>query len=53
MCYGYHIKLEEPLMQAKNVDDMTFVAFKGQQRSNIENNALWLPNLVRRTTDAS
>ena len=32
---------------------MTFVEVRGQQRSNIENNALWLPNLVRRTADAS
>ena len=38
-------------MQAKNVDD--FVEVKGQQGSNIVNNALWLPDLARRTADAS
>ena len=31
---------------------MTFLEVKGQQRSNIVNSALWLPNLVRRTPDA-
>ena len=31
---------------------MTFVEVKGQQRSNIVKNALWSPNLVRRTDDA-
>ena len=32
---------------------MTFMEVKGQQRSNIENNALRLPSLVIRTADAS
>ena len=32
---------------------MTFMAVKGQQRSNVVNYALWLPNLVRRIADAS
>ena len=31
---------------------MYFVDVKGQQRSNIVNNALYLPNLVSRTADA-
>ena len=31
---------------------MTFMEVKGQQRLNRVNNALWLPNLVRRTADA-
>ena len=32
---------------------MTFTEVKGQQRSNVVNNILWLPNLVRRIPDAS
>ena len=32
---------------------MTFTEVKGQQRSNVVNNMLWLPNLVRRILDAS
>ena len=32
---------------------MTFMEVKGQQRSSIVNYALWLPNLVKRTADAS
>ena len=31
----------------------TFMEVKGQQRSNIVNNDLWLPNLVRRFADTS
>ena len=31
----------------------TFIEVKGQQRSNIVNNDLWLPNLVRRFADTS
>ena len=84
MYYGYHIWSKEPLMQAKNDDDlhrasevkcgklcamatifgqmnrrcklrimMTFMEVNSQQRSNIVNYATWLPNLVRRTADAS
>ena len=43
---------KEILMQAKNDDDL-YAEVKGQKRSNIVNNAIWLPNLVRRTADAS
>ena len=32
---------------------MTFMEVKGQQRSNIVNNALWLPNVVKGIADAS
>ena len=32
---------------------MTFMEVKGQQRSSIVIYALWLPNLVKRTADAS
>ena len=31
----------------------TFMEVKGQQRPNIVNNDLWLPNLVRRFADTS
>ena len=51
MLHGYQTWSGEPLMQAEMM--MTFVEKKGQQRSNTVNNALWLPNLVRRTADAS
>ena len=32
---------------------MTFIEVKGQQMSSTVNYALWPPNLVRRTADAS
>ena len=32
---------------------MTFIEVKGHQRSNVVNNVLWQPNLVRRIPDAS
>ena len=32
---------------------MTFMEVKGHQRSNVVNYVLWLPNLVRRISDAS
>ena len=32
---------------------MTFMEVKGQQRSNVVNFVIWLPYLVKRTTDAS
>ena len=32
---------------------MTFIKVKGHQRSNVVNFALWLPNLVKRTANAS
>ena len=31
---------------------MTFMEVKGQQRSNVVNYTIWLPNFVRRTSDA-
>ena len=32
---------------------MTFMKVKGHQRSNVVNFALWLPNVVKRITNAS
>ena len=32
---------------------ITFIEFKGHQRSNVVNNMLWQSNLVRRIPDAS
>ena len=51
MYCGYHIWSKEQLMRAKNDDDLH--GGQSQQRLSIENYAPWLPNLVRRTADAS
>ena len=51
MAFGYHILSKEVLMQTENDDDLYGV--KGHQRSNVVNYVIWLPYLVKRTTDAS
>ena len=51
MAFGYHILSKEVLMQTENDDDLYGV--KDYQRSNVVNYVIWLPYLVKRTTDAS
>ena len=48
MSYCYLHWAEESLCKLKM---MTFIKFKGQQRSNVVNYVLWLPYLVTRTAE--